>query len=1025
MAPFPPEQPSLPAENEPPQPVPETHEEPRLLTRAPLDDAPSRPPASAALAARWEAARERRATRGAAHPPRPARSARRPLQTVTKGLLGLALVVCVTVLGMVLYLRHQMHVSLPQIDGSLRVSGLSAAVTVTRDEHGIPAIHAANLSDLLFAQGYVTAQDRLWQMDSLRRHAAGELAEILGPGLVEHDREQRVLQLRATADHAVAALPPDQRSELDAYARGVNAFINTHAGALPVEFSLLHYKPAPWQPRDSMLVYFAMWQDLTTSFPRKLNREALMAHLPAELAPDLYPSGSFRDRPPTTPREDLTTPKPFVLQIPLDSTQSALHKPTVAPEDLLRREHSLDPLSGCDTCRAGSNNWVVAGTRSASGAPLLSNDMHLGLTIPDIWYQASLHTQAMDVVGFTIPGMPFVAAGRNAHVAWGFTNSAADVQEVYVEHLQGSGDATQYQQPDGSWAPVAHHVEVIQVRGGRNVTLDVLTTSHKVGNTSIATPVISSLYKNEHRALALAWTLYDPAATQLSAFEQADAATSGAELATAFTHFGGPSLNLVWADDQHHIGYHTIGMVPVRGSFDRHPRMIAPLDQPQDQQQQTPADGEPNPDDPENNAGPQAALPARSPYMPAVFDPAVGAHLSTAAFVPARRRRAAAHAAKPAPRRRTRKAAPAQNEEQEAPLAAAPPAAPAIDYSIGAAVPDVPVDALNQAAQWAGYIPYDQLPSIVDPPNGLIATANARFTPDNYPYNAGDDWADSYRTERIYRLLENRTGLTAADMLTVQMDVHSELGLVIAQRLSYAIDHASPVALGSDAARLQQAAGILRRWDGNMTADSAAASLVTAFRFNFWPALLQAQIAAHDHLKRRDAEAQKLAQLYNWGESATAEELLLNHQPARWLPAGYANWNDYLAASYAQALKQFGAPRDLAKWTWGSEHRLALAHPLLSHRFVGRLLGTQIDPGPQPLDGDGLTVRATGPTFGASERFVADMASADATSSIPTGVSGNPLSPWYLDQFQTWLHGHTFATPVQGVGVAHTLTLTP
>ena len=161
------------------------------------------------------------------------------------------------------------------IDGTLPVEGLHAPVTIARNAQGVPSIHAASMEDLLFAQGYVTAQDRLWQMDVLRRYTSGELAEILGPGLVLHDEMQRYLQLRAAADRATASLSPDQRRELEAYARGVNAFIDSHRDKLPLEFHLLHYTPRPWTPRDSLLVSLVMWQDLSTSFPLKLDRELL------------------------------------------------------------------------------------------------------------------------------------------------------------------------------------------------------------------------------------------------------------------------------------------------------------------------------------------------------------------------------------------------------------------------------------------------------------------------------------------------------------------------------------------------------------------------------------------------------------------------------------------------------------------------------------------------------------------------------------------------------------------------------
>jgi penicillin amidase len=206
-----------------------------------------------------------------------------------------------------IWLKHKMQDSLPEIDGSLLTPGLTAPVTVRRDQHGVPHIEAGNLDDLLFAQGYVTAQDRLWQMDMARRMAAGEAAEILGSKLLEHDRLQRVLAMRVTAERLTATLPPDQRRLFDDYARGVNAYIGSHGDRLPAEFRLLFYQPRPWQPVDSMLVVMSMVQMLDEHWPEKLERERITARLGSTLAADLYPTGSWRDHPPS-PRRIRTCP---------------------------------------------------------------------------------------------------------------------------------------------------------------------------------------------------------------------------------------------------------------------------------------------------------------------------------------------------------------------------------------------------------------------------------------------------------------------------------------------------------------------------------------------------------------------------------------------------------------------------------------------------------------------------------------------------------------------------------------------
>jgi len=909
--------------------------------------------------------------------PEAKRPRRRPLRLVLRTVLVLLILSVAAIFGAGIYLRHAMRAALPQIDGTLHAAGLTAAVTVTRDEHGVPSIQAANVDDALFAQGFVTAQDRLWQMDTLRRHAAGDLAEILGPSLVEHDRTQRTLQLRNAADRAIAVLPADQLHQLDAYARGVNAFITQNGDHLPVEFHLLHYAPAAWTPRDSLLVALAMTQDLSTEFPTKLLRESFSAHIVPDLLPDLYPVGSWRDHPPAASVPDLVSPRPEIEQIPLDDSQSRL---TTSPHDLLAAKSALS-LQTCEDCRSGSNNWAVAGTRSASGMPLVSNDMHLALGVPGIWYEAALHSAdgALDVTGLTLPGTPFVIVGRNAHVAWGFTNLGGDVQDITIEHLRGTGASTEFQRPDGSWAAVEHHSEHIRVRGASDVTLDVLTTTHNIGSTQIATPIISGLYPTEHRALSLAWTAYDPA-TVNAPFLAANAAVDGPALVAAFANFGGPTLNLIYADDHNHIGYQAIGRIPIRGPAEHHP--LAP---------------------------PPGQLPDGIAAPPADESGSlIAPRLLSAAYRPQRR-------IKPV--------------EPVAPLneSPIPTPPPPIGYTIGSPIPAVPVDALDSNAQWSGYIPYAQLPAIANPSTGFLATANNRISNDDYPYAIALNWASPYRVERITHILADSTGLKPADMLRIEMDVHSELDLALAQRLAYALDHTTDKS--HNTARLHQAADILRAWNGDVDVTAAAPAIVAATRAELWPMLLVPQITAHDraaNIAQKDTTPEGIAKLYSWGEQGFVLEQLVLHQPARWLPPGTANWNDLLATAVDRGLTTAHAPADLATWSFSKTHPIELNHPLLSNPYLSHLLGITPGSGPRVVPGDGSTIKATGRTFGPSERFTADLANPAATmSNITTGESGNPVSPWYLDQLPHWLAGTTLPLPLHNAPATHTLTLQP
>lgn len=864
------------------------------------------------------------------------------------------------------FVRKAMSNNLPRLDGTLTVYGLRSPVTVERDARGVPHIRANSVDDLIFAQGFVTAQDRLWQMDLLRRHAAGQLAAILGRSMLEHDRLQRTLQLSAAADRALAALPADQKHWLQVYAGGVNASIVGQHGRLPLEFRTLGYQPAAWSPHDCLLVELSMFQDLTTSFPEKLGREALTAHLSPDLLADLYPVGSWRDHPPGQPVPDITAPQPEFKDIPLDESQSKLRIPTIrsgagttSPADLMALERTLALFhTPCNSCVSGSNAWAVSGSRTASGKPMLSNDMHLSLAAPGVWYEADLEAPnpaplaAFHAAGVTLPGTPFVIAGHNEHVAWGFTNLGADVQDLYIEHTRGTPAGAEYQTPSGAWRAVRYQTEIIQIRGGADVRLDVPLTRH--GDTD--TPIISSIFPGERRTLSLKWTIYDP--TNVTApFFAVDSASDWSSMLSAFSAWGGPPQNLSYADDQGHIGYHALGRIPLRGDANN-PTPLSPI--------------------PTDTSAPDAAT-----------------------------------------------------------------------------------------HEWAGYIPFDQLPQAFDPPEGILATANARVTPEGYRFPITLNWMAPYRTERIYKILGASATkvpesisrkapdvipggtlapihpLTPADMLALQNDVYSELDQVVAQRLAYSIDHATgPL---KDDKTLHQAADLLRNWNGNVDANAAAPAIVNASRAVFWPMLLIPKLApqiatrlaqgvdlSKDKTVPADtAQIGNLWQSYKWGERDSVEEEIITHTPARWLPSAYATWEDFLAAVVQRGLRDSHVPGDLGKWQQGNAFPLDIEHPFFARStLLLRLIGLPTGTGPQPQSGDLSTVKSVGHAFGPSERFTTDLGNPDHTTlDIVLGQSGNPASPWYMDQFQDWLHGRTYSLPFTPAGtqatVTHTLTLTP
>src|SRR5579862_7921689 len=294
--------------------------------------------------------------------------------------------VLLILLGMPIWFYFVARSALPQLDGTLKVAGLSSRVTVTRDGHGVPTIDATSLDDLFLAQGFVTAQDRLWQMDMMRRFAAGEISELLGDEFLAHDREQRILGIRVAARKALEVSSAQDRAHFEAYARGVNAYIESHRDRLPIEFRILHYSPRLWVPEDSTLIAAQMVKDLN-HYPYRdaLEREKILAKLGPELTADLYVNTSWHDRPPTVERPGVV-PKP---DKDIDDEDPPRRPPVGAvAERTIRKEFEnfafAVPSDTDDRMVMGSNNWVVSGAHTVSGKPLLSNDMHLGHQMPNL-----------------------------------------------------------------------------------------------------------------------------------------------------------------------------------------------------------------------------------------------------------------------------------------------------------------------------------------------------------------------------------------------------------------------------------------------------------------------------------------------------------------------------------------------------------------------------------------------------------------------------------------------------------------
>jgi penicillin G amidase len=448
--------------------------------------------------------------------------------------------------GLLFWFFSMARSALPKIDGTVAVAGLSAPVGVTRDGHGVPTIDAVTMDDLFFAQGYVTAQDRLFQMDLLRRASEGNLAEIVGDLAVKHDRQQRVLGIRAAAEKGALAATAEDRQQFGAYARGVNAYIESHRDRLPLEFRVLRYSPRPWAPEDSLAVGYQMVETLSTSPMTALTREKIIAKIGPQLTADLYVNTSWRDHPPTMAMPHLDgapgqEPARTAGTMPSSAALRELLQPWL--ENFLRDEPA--PL--------GSNNWVVSGAHTTTGKPLLSNDMHLGHRVPNLWYEAHLHAGDFDVAGVTLPGYPFVMVGHNRRIAWGCTNVGPTVEDLYIETFNEQG---QYLTPQGWKSPDVRR-EVIHVKDKPDVIVDVQVTRHG--------PIVTEFVPGETRKIVLRWTLYDGIRNP---FFHLDSAQNWQEFRQALSEFDAPGQNLVYADVDGNIGYQTTGKVPIRATGD-------------------------------------------------------------------------------------------------------------------------------------------------------------------------------------------------------------------------------------------------------------------------------------------------------------------------------------------------------------------------------------------------------------------------------------------------------------------------
>jgi penicillin amidase len=740
--------------------------------------------------------------------------------------------------GFYLYLRS----ALPQTDGRIVLAGPKAEIRVERDAHGVPRIVAQDDEDLAFGLGFVHAQERLFQMELQRRYGAGRLSEIFGPDAVAVDRQMRVLGLYRAAEAEIPFLSAEMNRALEAYATGVNAFLRSRRGALPPEFLLLGFAPEPWRPADSLLWGKLMAVLLGGNYRGELLRARMARTISAADLAFLYPE--YPQGAPTT----LTDMVPIYRRLALDDLYEAL--PAVVGPNY------------------ASNNWVVDGRHSASGKPILANDPHLAFGAPGYWYLARLDTPQHQITGATAAGVPLVVIGHNERIAWGFTTTTADVEDLYVEQIDPA-DPGRYLTPQGS-APFQSRRETIAVKGGAPIDLTIRETRHG--------PVLSDALPPGAAepgfvlALAATFTIADDRSAE--ALWEVNRAADWPGFSAALRHFVGPIQNIVYADVDGTIGFIAPGLVPIRRSGQG--------------------------------------------WMPA--------------------------------------------------------------------------PGWTDSHDWTGFIPFEALPSAVNPRSGHFATANNRIVPDSYPYFLSRDWDLPNRAERIEALLAATPVQTAASSAAIQADTLS----LMAQRLV-------PLMMGAvtQNAATREAVERLRGWDFRMDMDKVEPLLFTAWLREFSRSILFGRFgdAVSDYwdLRPRVMEA-VLTERPDWCDDAK--------RPGE--ESCGSRLAEALEAALARLRRDYGA--DMAQWQWRRAHVAKFANQVFSRIPILRdWLNIAIPTpgaydtlyrGPSTIRDDATPFEQR---FGAGLRMIIDLASTEDARMIATpGQSGDPLSAHYADLLRRW-----------------------
>ena len=835
-------------------------------------------------------------------PRRTFRSWPRPARLATYVIVLLVLALVAGLVGATLTVRR----SYPTVSGEIEVPGLGAEVEVVRDDSGIAQVYADSAHDLFYAQGFVQAQDRFFEMDFRRHVTSGRLAELLGRQALEADMYIRTMGWRRTAEKELALLSPDTLRYLEAFSAGVNSYIDSHDPTeMSLEYSLLaldglDYKPEQWSPADSVAWMKAMAWDLRGNMDEEIDRAMASAtRTPAEVE-SLYPGYPFDRHRPIVDQGGVVD---GVFEQDARSSDTRNPARAALPKELLDALAELDDglksvpdLMG-EGSGIGSNSWVVDGEHSTTGEPILANDPHLAVSVPGVWYQMGLHCRKLsadcpfDVSGFTFAGLPGVVIGHNQQIAWGMTNLAPDVVDLYLEKLDGA--TYQY---DGRRRPLRIRRESVEVAGeDEPVNFEVRSTRHGPLLSDVSTELSTvganatvsekAPARGNGYAVALSWTALSPMSTADAIF-MIDRATSWDEFREAAERFGAPSQNLVYADKDGHIGYQAAGLIPIRKS---------------------------------GNTG------------------------------------------------------------------------------------DYPVEGWLPENDWTGnVVPFDALPSVLDPDEGVIATANQAVADPDYPNYLTDTWAYGYRSDRIFDLLADKERSSVQDMSEIQLDTRNGFAPTF---VPYLLDILLP------SPYLVSGQRMLQGWNFEQPVGSAPAAYFNAV----WRQTLA--LTLHDQLP----QAAWPDGGDRWFE--VMRRLLAQPNDPWWDDVGtktiVETRDEILSEAMSQARDELvrRQTRRPVDWTWGHHHQMNLEQQSLGQSDIG-LVRWLFNRGGYEVSGGGDLVNATKwdatedytVTAAPSMRMVVSLADFDDSRWVNlTGVSGHAFNEHYVDQTELWVQGRTLS----------------